>query len=167
MECSKKPNWLRQLRLKGIVSTQALLALSSTRYAPWMTTGGCIGRINIKFRCFWKLLLWVSNWNVSWHVPLRPYLDTWSQVEIFKNQAIEATLQYCWTAFVGRWSLGMREDADGWSKLYQNSVYFMYLLDTVASRFLFQLRWFIGDWGSVFWNSQVKEYGCVVILMLA
>eukprot|EP00434_Breviolum_minutum_P003577 symbB.v1.2.003147.t1/scaffold177.1/size287523/12 len=47
---------MRQLRLKGIVSTQALLALSSTRY-----------------------------------------------VEIFKNQAIEATLQYCWTAFVGRW----------------------------------------------------------------
>jgi len=47
---------MRQLRLKGIVSTQALLALSLTRY-----------------------------------------------VEIFKNQAIEATLQYCWTAFVGRW----------------------------------------------------------------
>lgn len=47
---------MRQLRLKGIISTQALLALSLTNY-----------------------------------------------VEIFKNQAIAATLQYCWTAFVGRW----------------------------------------------------------------
>eukprot|EP00435_Cladocopium_sp_Y103_P047899 s384_g14.t1 len=47
---------MRQLRLKGIISTQALLALSLTNY-----------------------------------------------VEIFRNQAIAATLQYCWTAFVGRW----------------------------------------------------------------
>lgn len=28
-----------------------------------------------------------------------------TEVEMFKNQAIAATLQYCWTAFVGRWSL--------------------------------------------------------------
>lgn len=30
------------------------------------------------------------------------------EVEIFKNPAIVALLQYCWEAFVGRWPLGSR-----------------------------------------------------------
>ena len=130
---------LRQLRLKGIVSTQALLALSSTRYAPWMTK---LGKNGVESTSNVEMFHEMSHPDCTWTFGLR-----------LRSLKIKPLKLRCST--VGRLSLEdgllvgkMRMD-NGWSKLYQNSIWnfhVMYLLNTVASRFPFQLRWFSSGW---------------------
>lgn len=119
---------LRQLRLKGIVSTQALLALSSTRYAPWMTKlGKKWGRIDIKCCCFFgrcpiEMFHEMSHPDCTWTFGLR-----------LRSLKIKPLKLRCST--VGRLSLEdgllvgkMRMD-NGWSKLCQkfNLKYLFYV----------------------------------------